>query len=154
MNKIRRQDRAITEYEAIDILKKEDYGILSMCTVDNEGYGVPLNYVFCDNKIYFHCAIEGSKLEYLQKNNKVSFCVVGNTEILPSKFGTLYESVIVFGHITEVEGSEKHEALMRIIEKYSSDYIQEGKEYIHRLYERVKVLKLSISSISGKARKQ
>ncbi len=47
--------------------------------------------------IYFHCAPEGHKLENLSGNNKVSFCVVGKTQVLPDKFATNYESVIVFG---------------------------------------------------------
>lgn len=42
---------------------------------------------------------------------------------------------------------------MLIIKKYSSDFIEEGVEYINRLYERVKVLKLSIETITGKSRK-
>ena len=150
---MRRQDRKIAESEAIDILKKGEYGILSMCTTSNEGYGIPLNYAVADNAIYFHCAVEGTKLDYLRNNNKASFCVVGQTMVLPSKFGTIYESAIVSGIVTEIEGEEKQEALMLIIEKYSGDYIPEGKDYISRLNERVKVLKLSISSISGKARK-
>jgi uncharacterized protein len=42
---------------------------------------------------------------------------------------------------------------MLIIEKYSGDYIWEGKEYINKLYEKVKVIKLSIDSMTAKARK-
>jgi len=143
----------MNEGEAIEILRKGEFGILSMSTLNNEGYGIPMNFALKNNTIYFHCAIEGSKLDYLRNNNKVSFCVVGNTEVLPSKFGTMYESAIAFGFITEVEGAEKYDALMFIIEKYSGDYIQEGKEYIDKLYDKVKVIKLSIESISGKSRK-
>jgi len=152
-NAIRRQDREITESEAIEIIQKGEYGVLSICS-PNGGYGIPLNYALKDRTLYFHCAIEGSKLDYLRNNNKASFCVVGKTEVLPSKFATNYESVIAFGLATEVEGEEKREALMLIVEKYSADFIQEGKEYLEKLYDRVKVLKLSIESITGKARKQ
>jgi uncharacterized protein len=150
---MRRQDRKITDSEAIDILNKEEYGILSMCTTNNEGYGIPLNFAVADRTIYFHCAVEGSKLDYLRNNNKASFCVVGETMVLPSKFGTIYESAIASGTVSEIEGEEKQVALMLLIEKYSSDFIPEGKDYISKLNERVKVLKLSIESITGKARK-
>lgn len=108
----------------IEILQKGEYGVLSMCTAKNEGYGVPLNFALDNNKIYFHCAIDESKLDYLRINGKVSFCVVGNTEIIPSKFGAIYESAMVFGTTSEVEGEEKRKALMCIIEKYSGNYIQ------------------------------
>ncbi len=153
-NKLRRQDREIDEKEAIEILIKGEYGVLSMCTPDNEGYGIPLNYALDKDKVYFHCALDGAKLDYLRTNKKASFCVVGHTQVLPSKFGTLYESTIVSGLISEVEGDEKRHALMLLIEKYSSDYVEEGEEYITKLYDRTRVLSLSIESISGKSRKQ
>jgi len=151
---MRRQDREITQPEAIELLQKGEYGVLSMCTPANEGYGVPLNYAWYLNNIYFHCAREGSKLENLKENNKVSFCVVGNTELLPSSFGTLYESIIAQGSTSEVEGTEKREALQQLIEKYSSDYVPEGNEYIDKMYNSVMVLKLTVKSITGKARRK
>lgn len=124
-----------------------------MSSADNEGYGIPINYVFDNDKIYFHCAVEGTKLTYLRKNNKVSFCVVGATQVMPSKFGTLYNSAIASGKITDIEGDEKREALVLFIKKYSPEFMNEGIEYINKLYDRVKILKLSIDTITGKARK-
>jgi len=150
---MRRQDRQISESEAIEILQKGEFGVLSMCTPDSGGYGIPLNFALKNIAIYFHCALEGSKLEYLRKNNRVSFCVIGRTNVLPSQFGTVYESAIAFGVAIEVEGEEKHEALMLFLEKYSADYIQEGTEYMIKAFKRVKVIKLSIETITGKARK-
>ena len=150
---MRRQDRQISESEAIEILQKGEFGVLSMCTPDSGGYGIPLNYALKDKAIYFHCALEGSKVEYLRRNNRVSFCVIGRTTVLPSQFGTMYESAIASGVATELEGEEKHEALMLFLEKYSADYIQEGTEYMIKAFKRVKVIKLSIETITGKARK-
>ena len=149
---MRRKDRELIQSAAIGILQKGEYGILSMCTPTDEGYGVPLNYVFYGNAVYFHCALEGSKLENLRYKNKVSFCVVGKTKVLPATFGTLYESVIVSGIASEVNGDEKQEALIQIIRKYSADYIPEGREYIDKLNAKVLVIKLSIESVTGKAR--
>jgi nitroimidazol reductase NimA-like FMN-containing flavoprotein (pyridoxamine 5'-phosphate oxidase superfamily) len=153
MKTIRREDRKISESEAIEIVQKGEYGVLSMCTPDHEGYGIPLHYALWNNAIYFHCATEGSKLDYLRLNNKVSFCVVGKYEVLPSKFATIYESALVFGITSEVEGAEKQDALMRILEKYSNNYMQEGEKEIIKFFDAVKVIKLSIQSITGKARK-
>ncbi len=150
---MRRHDRAITDEEALNILRKGEYGILSMCTPDNEGYGIPLNYVIDHDKIYFHCAQEGSKLEFLSINNKASFCVVGDTRVIPAEFGTLYESVIVSGIVSEAEGKEKEDALMLLIRKYSAGFIEEGKRYISDSFDQVKVLRLSIRGVTGKARR-
>ena len=150
---MRRLDRQISEVEAYEILHKGEYGFLAICTSYNGGYGIPLNYAFINNEIYFHCASEGSKLNFIRNNNRVSFCVVGHTELLPSKFSTRYESVIVFGTITEVNDEEKRKGLMYLVEKYSGKYIPEGIETINHNFNAVTVLKLSITSLTGKSRK-
>jgi len=66
----------------------------------------------------------------------------------------LYESVIAEGTTSEVEGTEKLEALKMFIEKYSGEFIQEGNEYITKLLEKVTVIRLTVKSVTGKARKQ
>lgn len=91
---------------------------------------LPLSYIYHNNFIYLHSAKSGHKIENIKSNEKVSFSVVGDTNILPSKFSTNYESVIGFGIACEVDGKEKEEALIKLIEKYSKDFLKEGIEYI------------------------
>jgi len=55
---IRRQDRVTSFEESADLLRKGEFGILSMCSTENEGYGIPISYVFDNDRIYFHCATE------------------------------------------------------------------------------------------------
>jgi uncharacterized protein len=150
---IRRQDRRISDEESIEILRKGEYGVLSICTSTNEAYGIPLSYVLVDREIYFHCATEGLKLDFLRLNNKVSFCVVGKTKVLPSSFSTIYESAIAFGTASFVGGDEKREGLRRLVDKYSGDFVKEGEATIDKSYLKVQVIKLTIESITGKARK-
>lgn len=150
---IRRKEREIETTEAIEILKKCDYGILSTVGEDGYAYGIPVNYVYANNSIYFHSAVEGHKLDNIKNNNKVSFCVVGQTCILPDKFSTKYESVIIFGRATEVFDNEKNTILLEIVNKYSPDYIEKGKEYITNSSAATKMIKISIEHISGKARR-
>ncbi|HJL70970.1 MAG TPA: pyridoxamine 5'-phosphate oxidase family protein, partial [Anaerolineales bacterium] len=102
MNKLRRKDRAITEEEAKALLNKAEYGVLSTVAENGKPYGVPLNFCIVDHSIYFHCAVEGQKIDNIKQNKSVSFCTIGNTEILPDKFSTKYESVIVSGEVEEV----------------------------------------------------
>jgi hypothetical protein len=54
MKELRRQDRAITEEEALALLNKAEYGVLSTVTENGEPYGVPLNFCVIDHCIYFH----------------------------------------------------------------------------------------------------
>jgi nitroimidazol reductase NimA-like FMN-containing flavoprotein (pyridoxamine 5'-phosphate oxidase superfamily) len=78
---------------------------------------------------------------------------VGKTKVLPEKFGTEYESAVVFGVASEVYGNERQDALLWLLEKYCSDYIEEGKQYIEQKDKLTKVFKIEIDQISGKARR-
>lgn len=150
---MRRKDREIELNEIVEILKRCEYGILSTIGENGYPYGVPVNYVYMDKAIYFHCAVQGQKLDNLRNNNKVSFCVVGETRVLPEQFSTKYESIIVFGKANEIYDNEKNAALLEIINKYSKEYVEKGKQYIKNANENVKVIKINIEHISGKARK-
>jgi nitroimidazol reductase NimA-like FMN-containing flavoprotein (pyridoxamine 5'-phosphate oxidase superfamily) len=150
---MRRKDRLITNAETSSILERGEYGILSTVSSNKEPYGVPLNYCLIDECIFFHCALEGRKINNINNNPKVSFCVVGKTEVLPDKFGTKYESCIVDGLASESFGEEKKLALEGLIHKYSANFFSEGLKYIEKLNDKTRVFKISIDSISGKARK-
>lgn len=154
MKGIRRSDREISIQESKNILDNSEYGVLSTVSKDGQPYGVPLSYVYKNKCIYFHCAISGHKLENIEYNSKVSFCAVGRTKVLPDKFGTEYESAVVFGIASEVDGTERHDALLWLLEKYCPDFIEEGKQYIEQKDKITKTFKIEIDQISGKARKQ
>jgi nitroimidazol reductase NimA-like FMN-containing flavoprotein (pyridoxamine 5'-phosphate oxidase superfamily) len=150
---IRRADRKIDSDEAIELLHNCEYGVLS--TVDKHGqpYGIPLNYVFSNNCIYFHCATVGHKLDNLRSCNRVSFCVVGDTEVLPDKFSTRYSSAVVTGSATEIFNHEKEEALQLLVRKYSPGFIREGTDYIAQKGQETRVIRIVADCITGKARK-
>ncbi|HHI02926.1 MAG TPA: pyridoxamine 5'-phosphate oxidase family protein [candidate division Zixibacteria bacterium] len=154
MNEMRRKDRAIMEEETIALLNTVEYGVLSTVSENGKPYGVPLNFCFIDHCIYFHCAVEGHKIDNIKQNKSVSFCAVGNTELLPAKFGTKYESIIVSGEVEEVFDVNKQIALEGLIHKYSPEFIEKGIKYIEGKKEKFKVFKITIDKLTGKARKQ
>ena len=154
MKELRRKDRAIMEEEAMALLSSAEYGVLSTVSDNGQPYGVPLNFCVIGRCIYFHCAIEGRKINNIKHNNSVSFCTVGNTEILPDQFGTKYESAIVSGEIEEVFDDNKQIALEGLLHKYSSGFFDKGLKYIEALGEKTRAFKITIRSLSGKARKQ
>ena len=151
--KIRRVDRAISESEAIEILREGEYGILSTVSADGHPYGVPVSYSYTEDGIYFHCAVEGHKVDNLTRSNKVSFCVVGKTEVLPAQFGTKYESAIVFGEAFEVTDADKHKGLLELLKKYSPGFLDEGLRYVESAGGKTRVYKIVVQSITGKSRR-
>ncbi len=150
MREMRRKDKEIGTDEAINLLTKCEYGVLSTVGNDGQPYGVPLNYAYKDNCIYFHCALKGHKIDNIDDNPKVSFCTVGNTEVLPSEFSTNYVSAVAFGVASEVQGTERYDALLLLLKKFSPGFMEEGKKYIEKLDKVTKVIKIQIQHISGK----
>jgi len=153
MREMRRKDRAIPDEEALALLHKSEYGVLSSITEDGKPYGVPLSFCVIDRCLYFHCAVEGQNIDNITHNKSVSFCVVGNTEVLPDKFATRYQSAIVAGDIEEVFDADKQTALERLLHKYSPGYVDKGIKYIDGLREKTRVFKITINKLTGKARK-
>lgn len=150
---MRRKDRQLNDDEAKNILQNNAYGILSTVSEEGYPYGVPVSYVFSNNSLYIHSATKGHKLDNISSNDKVSFTVVGQTCVLPDQFSTTYESVIIFGRAIEICGDEKNKALLEFINKYSPDFMKQGKEYMDKAGKATRVIKISIKHISGKAKK-
>ena len=70
---IRRKDKEILDSSQIKfILEKSQYITVAM-SKDNEPYLVTLSHIYYPDKncIYFHCASEGKKLDYIKSNPKV-----------------------------------------------------------------------------------
>ena len=150
MKKMRRQDKEMETAKAVQLLSAGEYGILSTTAADGQPYGVPLNYVYHDDAIYFHCALNGHKIENIKNNPRVSFAVVGHSKVIPARFTTEYESVLVFGVASEIQGPERYDALLWLVEKYSPAFIAEGKAYIEKHDKVTQVIKIDIERISGK----
>ena len=149
---MRRKDKAMQDGAIIGLLQNGEYGVLSTVDGNEQPYGVPLNYVLMNNCIYFHCALEGHKLDNLAANRKVSFCVVGRTKVLPAEFSTEFESVIVFGRASVIEGEERYQALNALIEKYSPEFVSEGSAYIEKFDSQTNLVRLEIQHMTGKAK--
>ncbi|MBM7867788.1 pyridoxamine 5'-phosphate oxidase family protein [Heliobacterium gestii] len=150
---LRKQERELASVETIELLRTGEYGILSTVGEEGYAYGVPVSYAYFDEAVYVHCAPEGHKVDNIRYNDKVSFCVVGKTCLLPEKFSTKYESVILFGRASEVCDQEKRAALVKLIEKYSPDHRERGEAYIEKACCQTRVIKIAVEHITGKARK-
>lgn len=153
---IRRKDRIMDEARAKELLKIAEYGVLSMISVNGyitEAYGIPINFVWDGSaSLYLHCAPEGRKLKAIAANPNVSFCIVGKAHLLPDKFTTEYESVILSGLAhTGLSEEERRTALRLFVEKFCPNSTN-SESYINKSFNRVEVIRLDISSFSGKSK--
>ena len=114
---MRRAKQELTSDECWEILRRGEYGILAVQGDGGYPYSVPLNYVAYDGKLYFHSAKAGHKLDALSHSDKVSFCVVDKSDLVPEKFTTYFRSVIVFGKMHVVEEHAEAEAALVALTK-------------------------------------
>ena len=151
---VRRQDRLLEEKQALSLLQTGEYGVLSMQEKNGGGYGVPVNFVWNNKKsIYVHCALQGHKLKCIEKCCNVSFCVVGNTQIVSHQFTTEYESIILRCKAsTALWTGEKKDALLLLLDKYSPRNKEMGVKYAENLLYRTEVIRLDILDWSGKCK--
>ena len=154
MREIRRQDRVLEQEVAQELIATAEYGVLSMANIDGGGYGIPMSYAISESgDIYFHCAPEGHKLENLAADNRVTFTIIGNTEIIPEKFTTLYNSVLIYGHIeSELTVEEREKALWLIVKKYSPEHMHVAEKYIKGSFHRTNILKLKVHHYTAKSK--
>lgn len=150
---MKRARQKLSADEAFAILKSGREGVLSIIDVEGKPYGVPMNYVLCDEKIYMHGSLSGRRADAIKGNKSASFCVILEGEIIPKEFATRYISVIVDGKISIVEDdAERQEALMALAKTSDHDEIACQKE-IDRFIEHCTVMRLDIESLSGKESK-
>ena len=150
---MRRKEKKMSNEEIIELLKSGEEGVLATIGKDNYPYAVPLNYVYHDNGIYFHCATSGHKIDNINHNSKVSFCVVKDTQIISEDFNTKFKSAILFGTAQELHDDEKEEGLMVLVRGLSSAHIKAGEKYIKNAIDKTKVFKIKIEHKSGKTGK-
>src|SRR5574344_1030878 len=148
---MRRIKQSLPKDEIDKILNRCTSGVLAVIGDNDYPYAVPLSYVYINNKIYFHCAKEGHKIDSIKKNSNISFCVIDKDDIIPEKYTTYFRSVIVFGKAKILEQEEdKRFAIEKIAEKYSpNDELGRLKE-IDSQFSRLCLVELSIDHITGK----
>ena len=151
---VRRQDRLMSERRAMELLASAEYGVLSMVADDGRPYAVPLSFAY-DGKesVYVHCAPEGHKLDCVREHPDVTFLIVGHTHVLPDRFTTEYESVLIRGcAVIGLPEEERRNALRLILEKYSPEDMEIGLKYADKSFFRTEVMRIDILKMSAKAK--
>jgi len=144
-----KKKKQMSDKDTLNLLEKGSFGVLGTISDQGYPYTVPVNYVFYKEKIYFHCAKTGHKLDNIKKNEKVSFTVVGHETIIEEEFTTNYSSVILFGNARLIEPSK--EILFELVKKYSKHFIPEGKEVVDQDFHTAAIVEIEISHITGKS---
>lgn len=154
---LRRKEKEITDDKTIkEILKGGKYTTISM-SKDNEPYIVTLSYGYDKSKhaLYFHCAKEGQKIDFIKSNPYVCGTVIEDNGY-EDGCGQAFRSVVFRGKMAIVE--ELHEkkygfdVILNQLEK-DPNAIKNKSLKKDEKYEESGMLRLDISDISGKEEK-
>ena len=119
---MRRKKQALAREDCAAILNRGTSGVLALAGDNNYPYAVPISYVYDGEKLYFHCAKSGHKLDAINRNARVSFCVIDQDQNVPEEYTSYFRSVIVFGSMRILtDEREKRNAVEQLALKYAPD---------------------------------
>lgn len=147
---MRRFKQEVPAEDCLAVLESAWRGVLSVHGENGYPYGVPMNYFLSDGKVYFHCAVEGHKLDAIRANDKVCFTVLSEPEKNPGEWWNCFTSVICFGRITEVKDDERKNALLRAL---GAKFFPAGYDIEADMVKnasRALILEFTIDHMSGK----
>ena len=147
--KINEIDRNATEA----LLQSNRRGILAMNGDNGYPYVIPINYFYDieTQKIYFHGAKAGHKVDALKASDKVCFTVYGDERIDESEPWAPYvQSAVVFGRCCLLEvGPESIARLKEFAMKYYPDE-DLADDQIARNGKATQMFEITIEHMSGK----
>jgi uncharacterized protein len=152
---MRRKDRTISDIQEVEeIIRKADACRVAFANGDIP-YIVTLNFGYTNlagQKLFFHCANEGKKIEMIRKNNYVCFEMDIDHQLFEGKrgcdWGMKYSSIVGYGNISIItEKEEKITGLNCIMAHYGG-----VKEYMYdeSVLEETTILRLDIREMTGK----
>ena len=148
--KMRRDKQLLAIEDTVAVMDRCTNGVLSCLGDEDYPYAVPLSYVYFNDKIYFHSAKTGHKIDAITKNPKVSFTVIDEDTIVSEEYTTYFRSVIAFGKARIVDGDESLEAFAVLVEKYSGDQPEEAKHKEINGCTQTYIIAIDVEHISGK----
>lgn len=149
---IRKRKNEIDRSAAEALLRESRRGVLAVNGEDGYPYAVPINYLYdaAAQKIYFHGARAGYKVDALRNSDKVCFTVYGNETVREEAWAPFVQSTVVFGRCRLLENGPDTTALLKrfVMKYYPSEELAE--EEIARSGKAVQLFEITVEHLSGK----
>lgn len=149
---MRRMKRAISDEDARSLLAKGRRATLAVNGDDGYPFAFPIDYRFdADaNKIYFHGAKAGQKVDALRRSDKVCLTVMGNERFEDGEWAPYVQSVVVFGRCRLVDDTAKtEEELRRLALKYYPS-AEEVERELEKYLSAVQLCEIEVEHLTGK----
>lgn len=149
---IRRKKNEISIDASKELLRCSKRGVLAVNGDNGYPYAIPINYLYDEdaNKIIFHGAKAGYKVDCLKACDKTCFTIYGNERIKEESWAPFLQSVVVFGRCRLVENQED---TVKLVKKLAMKYYPDEKtvnEVVASSGRAVQMFEIEIEHISGK----
>lgn len=165
---MRRMDRALSDNEALKIIDKSAFGVIS-CADDDKIFSVPISIVRDDMSVFIHGAPSGTKARLLKDGKDVELvCVIDAVvpnfseekidELISQNkasniFTTEYKSVVASTKAYEITDDERKIYALKILsQKLTPKYMRAFDKAIQESLKRTKIWELKIENLSAKAK--
>ena len=159
---MKRKACEVTDPEAIQkVLSETTIGRLATTDVDGYPYITPVNFVFHNGNIYFHCALTGEKLDNIARDARVGFQADIPLAYLDSQFSDdgspcnlhqFYHCVVIRGTARVVDETPlKTDALNALVEKHEAGRLLKKVHEDMPAYKTCAVVEIHPQRISAKS---
>ena len=151
--KMRRFNQQVTEEECKKLLKEEKRAAFSVIGDDGYPYTVPINFYYDenDNRIYFHSAKDGHKIDAIKRCNKVCLTIWNQGFKVDGKWEWNATSVVAFGKVKLVEDKTIIEdRLRKMATKYYPNKEEIDAEMASPAFNRVQIFAIDIEHMTDK----
>ncbi len=147
---MRRKKQLLSTEDTREVLSRCTNGVLACHGDEDYPYAVPVSYVYYNDKIYYHSAKSGHKLDAILRNPKVSFAIIDEDTIVSAEYTSYFRSVIAFGKARIVEGDEWFGAFKALVQKYSGDQPEDAKIKEIEGCKSSHIIAIDVEHITGK----
>lgn len=147
--KMRRIRQQLPEQECLEVLGSVPRGVLAVLGDDDYPYALPIDFVYEDGSIFFHCAKVGHKIDAISRHDKASFCVMDEGYRKEGEWALNIRSVIAFGRVSVVEDEERAiDKCRKLALRFTTP--EEAEAEIEKARKAVRVLELKVEHMTGK----
>ena len=151
---MRRFKQQLTLQECETILQGAYRGFLSVNGENGYPYTIPMNFLYRENRIYFHSALQGHKIDAIMHSPKACFTLINDPVKQENDWWYHVSSVVCFGQVSIIENQEERMAILRNLgQKYFPEEYDMQKDLDTNAH-RAAVLCFTINHITGKRVKE
>jgi hypothetical protein len=149
---MRRIKREISQEEAKNLLRHNKRAAFSVIGDGGYPYTVPIDFYYdeAENRIYFHSAKTGHKIDSLKQNDKVCFTTWDDGYLEEGDWAYIVSSCVVFGRAKLIADAKLTEEKIRILALKYYPSPKEVEEEIAKDIKAAQLIAIDIEHISGK----